>query len=313
MRRGLRRILNREWAAPLLLIGVCLFFSVASPRFATEANLGALARHTSEGAFIAAGMALVILTGGIDLSVGSIAGLAGMVCGLLVHAAHGSAFLAVLGGVGVGLVAGSANGALIGFTRLAPVVVTLASWAGCRSAAYLLTHGDPVGGLPDSLMALSVWNVAGWVPLPTLVAAIIAVTISVVLHRTAWGRSMIAMGRNRAASRFSGLPNAPRVLSAYAASGLLAGLAGVWMTARAGAAVPDGGTGMELEAITAVLLGGGRIEGGNVSMSGAMAAAAALGALHNGCDLMGWDSSWQTLVVGLCLLGAAAARGRQRS
>jgi ribose/xylose/arabinose/galactoside ABC-type transport system permease subunit len=297
------RRIPRETGVAFVLLIVFVFFSVRAPHFATSGNLLTLARQYAEVALVSVGMTFVILIGGIDLSVGSVAGLAGMAVGLIAN--HGSSVsLAVVGALGVGLVIGVVNGTLISGIRLSPVIVTLATWAGARSLAYVLTHGDPIGNLPDSLVALADTWLLGMIPLTALLAGIVAVLASLALQKTAYGRSLIAQGENEKAALFSGIPVARWGVSVYALAGALAGVAGLLMTARTASAVPDAGTGLEFEAITAVVLGGARIRGGYASVLGTILGVATLGMLHNGCNLLGYDSTWQTLAVSFLLLVA---------
>jgi ribose transport system permease protein len=254
----------------------------------------------------------VILIGGIDLSVGSIAGLAGMAAGLLSLRSAAPLPVAMGGALLVGLAVGGLNGALVGGLRLSPVIVTLATWAGARSLAYVLTHGDPVTGLPDGVRALSDTWIAGYVPLSAVVAGGTALAASLVLRKSRYGRSLIAQGQNRKAALFSGIAVGRLGLSVYVMAGLLAGLAGLLTAARAETAVPDAGMGLEFEAITAVVLGGARIDGGYASVLGTVLGVATLGLLHNGCNLLGYDSTWQTLAVGFLLLAAVILDSRLR-
>ena len=283
---------------------VAAYFAWQTPQFATPSNLLITARQYAEVALVATGMTLVILVGGIDLSVGSTAGLAGMAAGLLSLLTPAPLPVALVVALGVGMGVGLLNGALIGGLRLSPVIVTLATWAGGRSLAYVLTHGDPVSGLPDPVVALTDLWVAGVIPSTAILAVGVAVAASVTLRYTPYGRCLTAQGQNMKAARFSGIPVGRMGLSVYLIAGTLAGVAGLLMASRAETAVPDAGVGLEFEAITAVVLGGARIDGGYASVLGTILGVATLGLLHNGCSLLGVDSTWQTLVIGLLLLGA---------
>ncbi|MBW3624524.1 MAG: ABC transporter permease [Armatimonadetes bacterium] len=300
----------REAGVIVALTVVVAYFSWRAPQFATPDNLLTAARQYAEVALIATGMTLVILTGGIDLSVGSTAGLAGMAAGLLALRAPSPLLFALLSAVGIGLLIGGLNGGLIGGLRLSPVIVTLATWAGARSLAYVLTHGDPVSGLPDPVIALADTWVAGYVPATAILAGAVAVAASLALRRTAYGRSLIAQGQNERAALFSGIPVGRLGVSVYTLTGALAGLAGLLIAARAETAVPDAGMGLEFEVITAVVLGGTRIDGGYASVLGTILGVATLGLLHNGCNLLGIDSTWQTLAIGFLLLGAVILDSR---
>jgi putative xylitol transport system permease protein len=167
-----------------------------------------------------------------------------------------------------------------------------------------------VGNLPDSLVALGDTWLFGVIPMTAVLAVAVAVMASVVLQKTGYGRSLIAQGENPRATLFSGIPVARLGVSVYALAGLLAGVAGLMMTARTAAAVPDAGTGMEFDAITAVVLGGARITGGYASVVGTVLGVATLGLLHNGCNLLGYDSTWQTLAVSFLLLVAITLDAR---
>ncbi len=292
-------------------LAVFLLFAAQAPGFLTWTNLLATARQYAEVLLVSVGMTGVILIGGIDLSVGSVAGVAGLVAGGAALRYGGAS--AVLAGLAVGLVLGGVNGALIAGLRLSPVIVTLGMWAGARSLAYLLTHGEPLSGLPDGFTAWGDTWIAGWIPLTVALAAVVAGAASVALRRTAYGRGLVAQGQNEKAARFSGIAVGLQGASVYLFTGLFAGAAGLLIAARTQAAVPDAGMGLEFEAITAVVLGGARIEGGYASVVGTTLGVATLGLLHNGFNLLGYDSAWQTLAVGGLLLGAVILDSRLRS
>jgi ribose transport system permease protein len=296
--------LPRETGVMVALALVVLVLSLRVPEFASLSNLLNTARQYAEVALVSVGMSLVILTGGIDLSVGSVAGLAGMAAGLLAARGNASVPLAILAGLGVGAAVGALNGSLVGKVRLSPVIVTLATWAGARSLAYVMTGGAPIGGLPEAWAAPGDTWIAGFIPSTVITAGVAAGAASILLRRTAFGRALISQGQNERAALFSGVPVGRYGLTAYLISGVLAGIAGMLMASRVSTAVPDAGMGLEFDAITAVVLGGARISGGYVSILGTVLGVATLGLLHNGCNLMGYDSTWQTLAVGVLLLGA---------
>ena len=281
------------------LLVECLVLAVATDAFLTPANLSNVLRQNAFTAVLAAGMTFVILTAGIDLSVGSVVGLSGVVCAS-VMAAGGSVAAGVAAGMLVGLIVGVINGA--GVTRLGvpPFVVTLATMLIVRGAAFKFTDARTISGLPDDFAALSSsGSSAGLMAIVFLVAW-------VVLMRTPFGRHVYAVGGNADAAWLSGVRVGWVQFAVYAVSGLTAGLAGVLVASRLNAGYPRAGEFYELDAIAAVVVGGTSLFGGRGTIWGTLAGAFFIGVLNNGLNLFRVSPYDQLIVKGVVLLAAAS-------
>ena len=293
-----RRWISR-YAIFVALALECLFLAVSTDAFFTSANLSNVLRQNAFTAILAAGMTFVILTAGIDLSVGSVVGLAGVVCADVL--AHGHGVLAgVLTGLIVGLAIGVFNGLTITTLRVPAFIVTLATMLIARGAAYKYTDARTISGLPVEFGAIST-SVATAI----IMGAVFAIAW-VLLMRTAYGRHVYATGGNREAAWLSGVRVRVVEFSVYAISGLTAGLAGVLVASRLSAGYPRAGEFYELDAIAAVVVGGTSLFGGRGSLWGTLAGAFFIGILNNGLNLFRVSSYDQLIVKGGVLLIAAS-------
>jgi ribose transport system permease protein len=288
-----------SYAIFVALIVECLVLALATDTFLTPANLGNVLRQNAFIAILAAGMTFVILTAGIDLSVGSVVGLAGMVCASVL-AGGGGVPAGVLAGLAVGLAAGMLNGAAITILRVPAFVVTLATMLALRGAAYKLTDARTVTGLPESFAALSSSAASAVLMLAIFAAA------WVVLQRTPFGRHVYAVGGNADAAWLSGVRVTRVRFAVYALSGLAAGAAGVLVASRLNAGYPRAGEFYELDAIAAVVVGGTSLFGGRGSIWGTLAGAFFIGVLNNGLNLFRVSPYDQMIIKGLVLLAAAS-------
>jgi len=288
-----------NYAIFVALLAECLILALATESFFTESNLSNVVRQNAFTAILAAGMSLVILTGGIDLSVGSVVGLAGVLSAdALVRGAGLPAGVAV--GLVVGLVVGTVNGLAVTQLRVPPFIVTLAMMLIVRGAAYKYTNARTISGLPSAFGALSQGALAA-----SVMAAVFALTW-VLLMRTPFGRHVYATGGNPEAAWLAGI-RVPRVLLAvYALCGLCAGLAGVLVASRLNAGYPKAGEFYELDAVTAVVVGGTSLFGGRGSIWGTLAGAFFIGILNNGLNLFHVETYDQLMVKGAVLLAAAS-------
>ena len=294
----IRRWISR-YAIFVALALECLFLAVSTDAFFTSANLSNVLRQNAFTAILAAGMTFVILTAGIDLSVGSVVGLAGVVCADVL--AHGHGVLAgVLTGLIVGLAIGVFNGLTITTLRVPAFIVTLATMLIARGAAYKYTDARTISGLPVEFGAIST-SVATAI----IMGAVFAIAW-VLLMRTAYGRHVYATGGNREAAWLSGVRVRVVEFSVYAISGLTAGLAGVLVASRLNAGYPRAGEFYELDAIAAVVVGGTSLFGGRGSLWGTLAGAFFIGILNNGLNLFRVSSYDQLIVKGGVLLIAAS-------
>lgn len=286
----------------LLLLGAVL--SLLTPHFLTVTNLLNVAQQTAINAVIAAGMTLVIITAGIDLSVGSILAFAGVVLGSLL--ARGQpVWVAVLAGLAVGAACGFTNGLLIAFVRLPPFITTLGMMSVARGVALLYTDGRPISGFGPGFRALATGE---WlqVPLPVFVMLAVYAAAHFVLKRTKLGRYAYAIGGNEQAARLSGVNVGFYKTAVYTLSGALSGLAAVMLTARLNSAQPIAGQMYELDAIAATVIGGTSLLGGEGTMLGTLIGALIMGVLRNGLTLLDVSSYVQQTVIGLVIIGAVS-------
>ena len=286
--------------AGLLALVVAMTF--VSDRFLTGENLGNIGRQVSINAIIATGMTLVIITGGIDLSVGAVMTLAmtfgagAMLAGVPVPLAIGLALV-------VGIVCGVLNGVLIAYARLPAIIVTLAMMEIPRGIALLYTGGYPLSNLPAAFGPLGRGEILR-VHVPTLVMLGVVVAGHFFLTRFVAGRAFYALGGNEEAARLAGLPVNRYKLLAYTLSGFTAALAGVVLASRLMSGQPNAGIGFELDAIAAVVLGGTSIAGGRGSIVGTLIGAVTLGVLNNGLNLMSVSPYTQKILKGGVILVA---------
>jgi ribose/xylose/arabinose/galactoside ABC-type transport system permease subunit len=281
------------------LVAECLFLALATDAFFTQSNLSNVVRQNAFTAILAAGMSLVILTGGIDLSVGSVVGLSG-VLSADVLLRTGSVPVGVGVGLVVGLAVGTVNGLAVTKLRVPPFIVTLAMMLIARGAAYKYTNARTISGLPSSFAAISQGALSA-----AVMAAVFGLTW-LLLMRTPFGRHVYATGGNPEAAWLAGIRVNRVLLAVYALCGLCAGLAGVLVASRLNAGYPKAGEFYELDAVTAVVVGGTSLFGGRGSIWGTLAGAFFIGILNNGLNLFHVETYDQLMVKGVVLLGAAS-------
>jgi len=289
----------------LLVVFVLLFVvaSLLSPNFLSERNLANVLQQSSLTGILAIGMTFVILTSGIDLSVGSTAALSGMIVAIALDGAV-PVPLAVLLALATGIVIGLVLGSVAAWIRLPAFIVTLAGLTAIRGAAYLTTDGKPVGqDLPESFTIVG-GGYLGIVPLTGLIFLGVAVIAAAVLRFTTFGEYVYAVGSNEEAARLSGVPVKLVQTVVFGISGLTAALAGVLLTSRLTIAQPTSFSGAELDAIAAVVLGGASLFGGRGGISGTVIAVFLLSVLKNIFNLMGIGSFFQMVATGVILLVA---------
>ena len=303
---------SKESAVLGLFLAVFVVFAIQTDRFAAPDNLLDVARQYSELAVVSVGLTMVIITGGIDISVGSVVGLSSILVGVLAGRLGLNIWVACILAVLAGLACGAINGLVITKLRVQPIVTTLAMMSAARGLAFVLTGARSLSGFPDSFVALGQIGIGpipwlGRIPLSVIVALSVVVFGLVVLRRTAFGRGIYAVGATEEAARLSGV-NVFRVkLFAYSFTGLLCGLGGVMMAARVASSVPDAGTGFEFEAITAAVMGGSSLKGGEGTIIGTIIGVAVMGTLRNGLGLIGVPNTWQVLFLGIMLILAVLA------
>lgn len=288
--------------ALLLLVTAALTFQ--SENFLSATNLLNVARGVAWFAVAGFGASMVILVGGIDLSVSAVMALAGMICALGLRAGL-PVPLAVAAGLLSGLSVGLLNGALVGLVGLPPFIITLGTMGLARSLTFGLTGGAPVRELPPTFRALGQADLQLGpllLPLPLVAMALLALLVTLLLQRTVLGRYIYTLGRDEAVLRLAGVPTPRLKLTVYALSGLLAACAGVMMTAWLGVAAPTAAEGYELDIIAAAVIGGTSLFGGEGSIIGVVLGAMLMQVLRNGLVLLGVASYWQSGALGAMIL-----------
>lgn len=302
--------LLRRFGIVLAFVLLMAVLSLLSPSFLTVSNILNIARQVSINAILAAGMTFVILTAGIDLSVGSVLAYAGAVmAGLL---AGGKALVVGIGaGLALGALLGLVNGAVVTKGRVQPFIATLAMLTIARGATLVYTDGRPITGLPDAFVWLGAGDV-GRVPVPVIVMALVFLAAHLILTRTVLGRYVYAIGGNEEAARLSGVNVIFYKTLVYAISGLLSAVSAVILTARLNSAQPTAGSGYELDAIAAVVLGGTTLAGGEGSIGGTLLGAFIIGVINNGLNLLNVNPFYQQVVKGAVILLAVLLDRRLR-
>ena len=304
---ALRDIFARqEFGVVLILLVMVVFLSLYTDTFLTSTNIFNILRAFSWIAISAFGQCLVIITTGVDLSVGSVMGLSGLASAMLL--VRGVPVpLAVVGGLAAGFVVGMANGLMITKGKLPPFIATLGTLLMARGICNGLTGGWPVRDLPQSFRTLGqhdipIGNVG--VPLPLIFVLILAVITSLFLSRTTWGYRIYAVGGNEEATRLSGISTDKIKIMVYTLCGLLTAIGGVLMTARLGVAAPTAAWGYELDVIAAAVVGGTSFSGGEGTILGVLVGAAIMQVLRTGLVLVGVSAYWLQAVQGLVIVVA---------
>lgn len=283
----------------LILLGVVM--TILSPYFLTFDNVFNVGTQIAVVAILALGQTFVIVSGGIDLSVGSVLGLSGIVFGWATVVANQPLPVALALGLGAGAVAGLTNGLLITLGNLPPFIATLAMLSAARGLALVISGGQPLNPIPDAIQTLGSGDLFGFIPLPVILMLIMwALTIGI-LRSTYAGRCMYAIGGNEEASRLSGINVSRQKLFIYTLSGFFAAIAGVLLAARLASAQPQAGFTFELDAIAAVVIGGASLAGGVGTASGTLVGALILGVLRNGLNLLNVSAFWQQVVIGVVI------------
>jgi ribose transport system permease protein len=284
----------------LSLIVLFVGLSIASPYFLTASNLASVARQTAVFNTMALGMTIVIISGGIDLSVGSVLGLSGLIGTMALERGYPIP-VGILIGVLAGTLCGLSNGLMVTRLRIPPFVVTLGTLGIFRGLALIFSNGLPVHKIPAGFSFLGEGYLAG-VPFVVWMLAICAVAVHVVLEHTRLGRYAFAIGSNRIAAVYAGIPVSFHVTAVYAIGGALTGLAGMIEASRLATGQPTAGQGYELQAIAAVVIGGGSLNGGEGSVVGTLIGAFIMGLLSNGADLLNISNYWQQVIIGSVII-----------
>jgi ribose transport system permease protein len=297
---NLRELLSRSGPLGGLIL-LCVVMSFLSPIFLTFSNLFNVGTQVAVIAILALGVTFVIVSGGIDLSVGSVLALAGIVFGWASVVGGLPLPLAVAAGLGAGALAGLTNGLLITLGNLPPFIATLAMLSAARGLALVISGGTPLSDIPESIRYLGSGDLFGFIPLPVVVMVVMWVLTIAILRYTYSGRCMYAIGGNEEAARLSGINVFAQKLVVYTLSGFYAGIAGILLTARLASAQPQAGFTFELDAIAAVVIGGASLSGGVGTANGTLIGAFILGVLRNGLNLLNVSAFWQQVVIGVVI------------
>lgn len=287
-----------------ILAAFLLFFtmlSIWSEHFLTSRNMINVMRQITTNANLAVGIMLCILIGGIDLSVGSVVALSGVVTVKLIVEAGMSIPVAFAMGLLSGVVSGAASGLIIAYTEMPPFIVTLAMQNICRGAAYLIAGGNPIRITQGAFESIGTGYI-GWAPLPVIYTAVILICAFFIINKSRLGRHIYAIGGNKEAARYSGI-NVKRVeIFVYTLSGLLAAFSGIIYAARMASGQPAVAIGFETDAISAVVVGGVSMTGGVGTLGGVILGSLLIGIISNGLNLIRVSSFWQYVVKGVIIL-----------
>ncbi len=293
-----------------LLAIMVVFLTIWTPGFFTLVNLTNVTLQIAVLAIVALGMTLVILTEGIDLSLGPVLGLCGVSAALLITAGYSLTF-SIGAALFIGMCFGLLNGTLIAVAGMPPFIVTLGAFGIAQSVATVLTKGDSVTNLPSYFRWFNDGVFAG-IPIPIWATITVFAVTWLLLYRTKFGRYVFAIGGNRRALILSGTRVNIYHIAVYVYAGLLAGVASFIMTARMNAAHPTIGVGLEFDAIAAVILGGTSFEKGRGGIAGTIIGALAVGVLRNGLNLVGIGTEWQVAIVGVVIISAVGLDSLRR-
>ena len=298
------RHLLKDYGIFIAFAALCGGLSAINENFLTLGNWTNILRQTSINGILAIGMTYVILTRGIDLSVGSILALSGLVAGSLVTGSEPhAAIVGIAAGLAVGLALGAVNGFLVARLAVAPFVVTLGMLSVARGLTFIYNDGMPIANLSKDFRAIGQGMVGG-LPVPVIILGITFLIFWFVLKYTTFGRYVYAVGGNERSAKTSGIGTRRVIFTVYAISGLLAALAGQILAARTTSALPQAGVAYELDAIAAVVIGGTSLSGGVGTLSGTLVGALIIGVINNGLDLMGVSSYYQQVIKGTIIVAA---------
>ncbi len=280
------------------LVVICIALFIATPNFLTSGNLLNVGIQAAVIAILAFGMTFVIVTAGIDLSVGSLAALGAMATAFMFAEAGIPGLLSLILGLAIGALTGAASGLAIAYAKLPPFIATLAMLSIARGLTLVISDGRPIS-TPEAVNFLG--SDLGPLPVPIIMMAIAGLACAFILNKTVLGRTMYAIGGNPEAARLSGLPVKKVLVTVYALSGLFAGLAGLVLAGRLASAQPTAGAGYELDAIAAVVIGGASLAGGVGGAFGTLIGALLLAVIRNGLNILNVSSFWQQVVIGLVI------------
>jgi len=301
----------RRYGLVAVMLVFCVVIAVVEPSFLSARSGVILARQISINAILAVGVTFVLLTGGVDLSLGSVVALTGVVAAHCAHPGQFPVIVPIGAGVLAGMLCGGANGLMVAWGRVAPFVVTLGMMATARGLAYVLSGGKPVSNLNSGFTWLGSGDVLG-MPVPVIILVLMALGAHVSLRYTRSGRHLYATGGNERAAVASGIRVRRVKVGAYIVCGGMAGVAGVLLAARVTTGQPSAGVAYELDAIAAAVIGGTSLSGGIGGVGGTLLGALLIGILSSGLDTLNVSSYYQQIIKGLIIVGAVWLDQTQR-
>ncbi|GAB3601504.1 ABC transporter permease [Microbacterium tumbae] len=294
-----------RYAMVIVMVLIIAFFLYRSARFGTVDNLQTILVAAAPFALIALGQTLVILTGGIDLSVGSVIAAAAVFGSLTAKAFPDQIWLAIVAGIAVGFVAGAINGFVVSVIKVPPFIATLGMLTLASGVAYVAGDGAPITGLPADFSSIANAQFGG-LTLPVILMIVGILGLAIVMRRTTWGMRVYAIGGNPVAAGIAGINVGRTIFSVYAISGMLAGISGVMLASRVTLGAPNLGVGYELDAIAAVVIGGASLLGGRGSIWGTALGLLLIQTLNNGLDILTVPAYWQKVIKGVLIVAAVA-------
>lgn len=301
---------QEQFTLVLTLLVLCILMSFLSDKFLTGGNIMNILRQASQIGICAIGMTMVILLGGIDLSVGSVQGLSGVAAVVVLNRTDSIA-LAVGAGILVGAGVGLGNSLIITKMKITPLICTLGTMSIISGTALVTTNAVSFQASNSQYMKIGIGRV-GAVPIPVIILGVLGVVFYLILNHTVYGRYIYAIGGNKESAALAGIPVNRIIIITYVISGMLTGLAAVILSSRMGAGQPTAGTGFEMTVIAAVIVGGVSLSGGRGSLGGAMIGVLTLYVLTNGMVLMDLSSFWQDIMKGALIILAVYADERRR-
>jgi len=294
--------LLKRYGMVLILLLMVIGFSTVKPVFLRSANIINIFRQVAVIGTLALGVTLVIITGGIDLSSGSVVALVGVITATMA-APGNNIFLAVLIGLGVGILCGLINGAILSKTGIPPFIATLGMMTAARGAALLFTGGKPVSHISEPFLILGSGKI-GLLPVPVLIFLLMGLITHILLRKTKFGKTIYSIGGNVQAAKLCGINVNKVLILVYGYAGLMAAVGGIILTARVSSGNPTAGLAYELDAIAATVIGGTSLTGGVGLISGTIIGALIIGVLNNGLTLIGVSPNWQQIIKALIIVGA---------
>ena len=304
MERSRAKQILSNFTLVFVVLGLGIILSIATPTFLKPTNLMNILRQVSINGILAIGMSLVCLTGGIDLSVGSIVAFSGILTAGMLNFTSLPIPIIVIIAVLVGAAMGLVNGYFVAYWNAPAFVVTLSMMTIGRGLTYIYCDGKPISKLPDEFLQIGKGSVLGGLPVPTIILIIVFIIFATMLAKFKLGRYIYAVGGNAQAAMVSGINVRLVTMLVYVFSGLCCGIAAVVLTARVSAGLPKAGDGYELDAIASTVIGGTSLSGGTGKLWGTLLGALLLGMVNTGLDLLNVTSYYQQVVRGLIILGA---------